>query len=153
MEKQQYFVQANGQCLYLSVILSSLLPVLDRSREFQDRSALFLTLSNIQANQLRLFEGLAARLIAETLLAQELSDVREAHQWLEKATAADRANKLNLGLAHDYADTAEIHRHNADQEQMLQSLIRARDLFEECGARGFTEEMEQCIASAAASIR
>jgi TPR repeat protein len=106
-----------------------------------------------QANRLRLFEGLTARLIAETLLAQEPSDVEEAHQWLEKATAADRASKLKLGLAHDYVGIAEVHRHNADQEQMVQSLTRARDLFEECGAQGFIKEMDRRIGQGTISLQ
>jgi tetratricopeptide (TPR) repeat protein len=96
-----------------------------------------------QANRLRLFEGLTARLIAEILLAQEETDVDEAHRWLTTAMAADRANRLKLDLAHDYACFAELHRRNADREQMLESLVHARDLFEECGAEGFVEEMDR----------
>jgi tetratricopeptide (TPR) repeat protein len=96
-----------------------------------------------QANRLRLFEGLTARLIAEILLAQEETNVEEARRWLETAVAADRANKLDLELAHDYACFAELHRRNADRERMLQSLTHARDLFKECGAEGFVEEMDR----------
>jgi len=97
------------------------------------------------ANRLRLFEGLTARLIAETLLAHEEPDIDEAHRWLTVAMAADRSNRLKLDLAHDHACFADLHRHNANREEMLNSLTLARDLFAECGAQGFVQEMDRRI--------
>ena len=95
------------------------------------------------ANRLRLFEGLTARLIAETLLAHEEPDIDEANRWLTVAMAADRSNRLKLDLAHDHACFANLHRHNANREEMLNSLTLARDLFAECGAQGFVQEMNR----------
>jgi class 3 adenylate cyclase/tetratricopeptide (TPR) repeat protein len=100
-----------------------------------------------QANRLRLFQGLTARLIAETLLVQEGADVDEARTWLETAVAADRSNELDLDLAHDHVCMAGFHGRDADRDRMLQSLTDARDLFAECGADGYVQEMDRRISS------
>lgn len=98
-----------------------------------------------EANRLHLYEGLTARLIAQTLLAQEDADIREARRWIETAVDADRANGLDLALAHDHACLAEIRQREEDREGMLDDLARARDLFESCGADGYVEETDRRI--------
>jgi len=98
-----------------------------------------------EANQLRLFDGMTARLIAETLLAQSTPDVDEAHRWLTAAMHTDRSIGLKLDLAHDYACFADLYRTNGDRKQALSNLTQARDLFAECDAPGFVEEMDRRI--------
>lgn len=88
---------------------------------------------------------MTARLIGETLRAGETPDLDEADRWLTTAMHIDRSNGLKLDLAHDYAWLADLHRANGNQSQTLSNLTRARDLFLECGATGFVDEIEQLI--------
>jgi class 3 adenylate cyclase/tetratricopeptide (TPR) repeat protein len=102
-----------------------------------------------RANRLRFLEGLTARLIAQVLLTVEEPELEEAQRWVETAIAADRANGLQLDLAHDHVCLAQVHQGRDDRKTMRLSLERARDLFRECGSEGYFEEMERRLGAPA----
>ena len=102
-----------------------------------------------EMNQFPLFEGLTARIIAQVLLLVTDPNLVEAHEWLEHAIAADATNGLRLELAKDHVCSAAIHQRAGETERMRESLTRARDIFQECGAEGFAEEMDRRLAAEA----
>jgi hypothetical protein len=93
--------------------------------------------------RLRVFEGLTARLIAQTLMATREEAAPEVSELLEEAVAADRSNGTRWHLAQDFACLAELCRRRGDEAGMSESLSQARDIFHECGASDLAAEMER----------
>jgi len=99
--------------------------------------------------RLRVFEGLTARLIAQTLMATREEAVPEVSELLEEAVAADRSNGTRWHLAQDFACLAELYRRRGDEAGMSECLSQARDIFHECGASDLAAEMERRLTSGA----
>ena len=102
-----------------------------------------------QANKFGLFDGLTARYIAEILLLATEPDVVEARKWLEHAIDADRNNGLALELAKDYLCKSELYACTGETKLMAENLVAARNQFQECGAEGSVEAIDQRISSEA----
>jgi class 3 adenylate cyclase/tetratricopeptide (TPR) repeat protein len=94
-------------------------------------------------NKAKCQDGLVRRHICEILLNIDDRHIRESEDWIKKAIEADRTNGMMFSLGKDYALYAEVHKRKGDQSKGKQSLSKAIQIFEECGAVGWMKKAEE----------
>ncbi|MBW1786569.1 MAG: AAA family ATPase [Deltaproteobacteria bacterium] len=95
----------------------------------------------VRENRIRLHDGPIARYTAEILL--KMGDhVEEAVGWARRALDADRTHGMRWDLALDYRLLAEALQETGAREEAEESLARAREIFSECGADGWTGRID-----------
>jgi len=92
-------------------------------------------------------KGWAARYIGEILLNIDNQHISEAEDWVKKAIEADKRNGTIWSLGGDYAFYAELFERKDDQSKAKENLIKAIQIFKECGADGWVKKYEEEMAS------
>jgi tetratricopeptide (TPR) repeat protein len=100
-----------------------------------------------QRNRIKANEGSIASAIAETLMNKEANHLPEAENWLKEAISADKKNGTRWSLGRDYALCAEVDRHKEDEKKARGGLLKAIQIFKECGADGWVRKYEEELAS------
>jgi len=97
-------------------------------------------------NKVRLFEGLITGMIGKILL--NVDDLRrsEAEDWIKKAIDADDRNGMRFFLGSDYALYAELFRRKGDLSEAKDNLVKAIEIYKECGADGWVGKYEKELA-------
>jgi hypothetical protein len=95
------------------------------------------------ANKFELWKGATARSIAETLLALEGPAAAAVQTWIEKAIDTDRRSGALWSLGRDLMLRAELRRQRDDTARAAEDLVRAAEVFHQCGATGLLEKVEQ----------
>ena len=82
-----------------------------------------------------------ARYLGEILLNLDAPSLSDAENWITTAIEADGRNSARWLLGCDYALYADLFKHKGDQSQAKENLVKAIDIFKNCGALGW---MEKC---------
>ena len=94
-------------------------------------------------NNVKFLEGWMARLISEILVNIDDPHTSEAEEWINRAIEAHNGNGIRWHLAADYAVYGNILRLKGDQSGAKEELIKAIEIFKECGAEGWVEKYEK----------
>lgn len=97
-------------------------------------------------NRIKMYEGWMARYIGEILLNIDERRLTEAEGWIKKAIEADRRNGIMFHLGKDYRLYAELFRRKGDTPEAKESLQKAIQIFEECGADGRVRMTQEALA-------
>jgi class 3 adenylate cyclase/tetratricopeptide (TPR) repeat protein len=100
----------------------------------------------VQDNRLKLFEGSSRRCICEILLILGDQHIPEAQRWIEEAIEADKRNQTMFSLGRDYAVYAELFKRKGDGDKAKEQLVRAIDIYKECGSDGWMTKAEEELA-------
>ena len=93
-----------------------------------------------------LYEGLASRYLAQTLLNITIELMPETETWINRAIEADRRNGMMFDLGRDYAFYAEVFKRKGDHSKAKENLAKAIKILKECGADGWVEKYEKELA-------
>ena len=101
----------------------------------------------VAENKSKHYEGWVQRYIGEILLNVDSQHLGDAEDWIEKAIEADKRNGLMWHLAMDYALYSELFKRLGDQSKARKNLLKAIEIFKECGADGWVEKYEKDLAA------
>jgi tetratricopeptide (TPR) repeat protein len=99
--------------------------------------------SYYQDNRLKIYQGLMSKCIGEILLNVDNQHIREAEDWVRKAIEADEKNGMMFNLGSDYALYAELFNRKGDLPEAKEKLIKAIEIYKECGADGWVEKYKK----------
>jgi len=102
-------------------------------------------LAGYQNNKLTFCEGWMARNIGDVLLHMDNDHLSDAEVWFQKAIEADTRNGLRWQLATDHALYADWFKKKGDIQGAKEQLLKAIDLFRECGADGWVTRTEKAL--------
>ena len=83
---------------------------------------------------MRAFFGWKPRYIAEILLNIDDKHLSEAEEWIKKAIMADDKNSMMMHLGLGYIVYSDLLKRKGDKLQARENLIKAIEIFRECGA-------------------
>ena len=89
----------------------------------------------------------AARSIGEILLHIDDRHLAEAEEWIRKAIERNEQNGSMCQLGMDYASYAELFKRKGDLSKAKETLGKAIEIMNECGADGWVEKYEQELAA------
>jgi len=110
-----------------------------------DVEALYACIEQSQ-NGAKIYEGWMKRILGEILYHIGDQRISEAENWIGAAIEADRRNDMLFHLGKDYACYAELFKRKGDQSKAKENLVRAIDIYKECGADGWVERAEKELA-------
>jgi len=102
--------------------------------------------SYIHRNEIRIYEGISRRYVAEILLNMDDQHMDEAEEWIKQAIEADERNGMRWYLGRNYAFYAELLKQKGDQPNARENLNKAIEILNECGADGWVERYEKELA-------
>ena len=85
--------------------------------------------------------------IGAILLNFDDQHLSEAEDWIRRAIETNERYAMMWNLARDYALYAELFKRKADLPKAKENLIKAIDIFQECGADGWAQKYEQELAA------
>jgi tetratricopeptide (TPR) repeat protein len=88
-------------------------------------------------NKLKYCEGQMAKNIGDVMIQMDDDHMADAEIWIKKAIEADTRNGTRWDLATDHALYADWFKKRGDLLGAKEQLIRAIDVFTECGADGW----------------
>ncbi|MGO9566604.1 MAG: AAA family ATPase, partial [Desulfomonilaceae bacterium] len=100
----------------------------------------------VRDNKIKLYEGWMRRYLAETFMIIGDQHFSEAQHWIEEAIEADKRNQMMFHLGRDYAVYAEVFMKKGDREKAKEQLVRAIDIYKECGADGWVTRAKEELA-------
>jgi class 3 adenylate cyclase/tetratricopeptide (TPR) repeat protein len=100
----------------------------------------------VRVNRTKLYEGWMRRYLAQILLIIDDQHFPEAQHWIEEAIEADERNGMRWHLARDIAVYAELFKRKGDREKAKEQLVRAIDIYKECGSDGWVTRAEEELA-------
>jgi class 3 adenylate cyclase/tetratricopeptide (TPR) repeat protein len=100
----------------------------------------------VQDNRLKVFDGSTRRYLGEILSILDDQHTPEAQHWIEEAIEADKRNQTMFSLGRDYAVYAELFKRKGDRDNAKEQLVRAIDIYKECGADGWVTKAEAELA-------
>jgi tetratricopeptide (TPR) repeat protein len=92
-------------------------------------------------------EGWTAKNIGDVLLHIDNDHLSDAEVWFQKAIEADRRNGLRWNLARDHAFYADFFKKKGDIQGAKEQLIKAIEIFWDCGADGWVTRTERELES------
>jgi tetratricopeptide (TPR) repeat protein len=100
----------------------------------------------ISENKIKAYEGWIRRLLGEILLNMDENYLSQAEDWIWQAIEADKRNGTMFQLAKDYALYADLSKRKEDIPKAKENLLKAIEIFKECGADGWVEKYEKELA-------
>jgi len=97
-------------------------------------------------NKMKLYDGMMARYISEILFHIDDQRMSEAEDWIKKAIETDKRNGTIWNLGKDYAHSGELLKRKGDQSRTKENLIKAIEIYKECGADGWVRKYEKEMA-------
>ena len=94
-------------------------------------------------NKFKVNEGIIESTIADILIKIDPKFIPEAEASVRAAIAADERNHTKWYLGQDYAVYSEVCRVKGDVPMARAQLMRAIEIFRECGADGWVEKYEK----------
>ncbi len=92
------------------------------------------------------FSGWIAQYTAEILFHLSEQLLPQAREWADKAVALDRENGMQLLLGRDYLLSARIWNRMGHSARAREDMIRAIEIFQQCGAEGYLKKASQDLA-------
>jgi hypothetical protein len=71
----------------------------------------------------------------------------KAEDWIKEAIKVNKQNGVMGGLARSYLLYADLQKRKGDIPKAKENLIKAIEIFEECGADGWVKKTEKKLAS------
>ena len=102
---------------------------------------------NETGNKVELYRGLMQRGIGEILLNIDDQHSAEAEVWIKKAVNTHTCNGQMWHLGKDYALYAGLLGRKGDQSKAKETLIKAIEIFKECGADRWAEKYEKELST------
>jgi class 3 adenylate cyclase/tetratricopeptide (TPR) repeat protein len=97
------------------------------------------------------FAGWIAQYIGEILSHLDEPLLPQAREWTDRALELDRENGMQLLLGRDYLLSARIWNRAGNPARAREDLIRALEIFQQCGADDYRKKASQELAVLAAS--
>jgi tetratricopeptide (TPR) repeat protein len=148
-QKSQYFhgkaISLQEHCRAWPSIISSKKMAFARARVMNNEKDIDLeSLYEYEdANKMKLYDGMLARYIGETLLNIDDSYISEAEDWIKRAIQTDTQNGMMWWhLARDYALYGELFKRKGDHSKAKKHLTKGIEIFKDCGADGWVEKYE-----------
>ena len=91
----------------------------------------------------KIHEGLKARYLSEILLYINNQHLFDSEDWIKKAIEADKRNGMMFHLGKNYALYTDLLKRKGDLSIARENLIKAIEIFKECGADGWVEKYEK----------
>ena len=98
-----------------------------------------------EANNLRICDGRNARHLGEIFLNNGEHSLGTAEDWINRAIEADQRNGARWQLARDYALHSDLFKRKGDVSTAGESMKKAIEIFEECGADGWVKKSEKAM--------
>ena len=95
----------------------------------------------------KIHEGWKARYLSEILLYINNQHLFDSEEWIKKAIEADKRNGMMLNLGKNYALYSDLVKRKGDLSRARENLIKAIEIFKECGADGWVKKYEEEIVS------
>ncbi len=108
-------------------------------------------LNSFGQNKHKGFAGWIAQYIGEILSHLNGQWLPQAREWTDRAIEINRQNGMQLLLGKDHLLSARIWNQLGDPARAKEDLIRAREIFQQCGADGYLKKASQELAVSAAS--
>jgi tetratricopeptide (TPR) repeat protein len=90
----------------------------------------------------KIHEGWRARYLGEILLHINKQHLFDSEDWIKKAIEADKRNGMMLHLGKDYTLYSDLFKRKGDLSRARENLIKAIEIFKECGADGWVKKYE-----------
>ena len=84
--------------------------------------------------------------LAAILIIIDSQHFSEAQHWIEEAIEADKRNQTMFELARDHAVYSEVFKKKGDGAKAKEQLVRAIDIYKECGSDGWVTRAEEELA-------
>jgi tetratricopeptide (TPR) repeat protein len=94
-------------------------------------------------NKLKMLDGKINRYISEIYLQYDTERTDEAEKWIIQAIKADSKNGMSWQLGQDHAIYAKLCNRKGDLSKAQENLVKAIEIFKECGADGWVEKYEK----------
>ena len=91
----------------------------------------------------KIHEGWKARYLSEILLHINNQHLFDSEDWIKKAIEADKRNGMMFHLGKNYALYSDLFKRKGDLSRARENLIKAIEIFKECGADGWVEKYEK----------
>jgi len=110
-----------------------------------DKKSINLSFLNSYAaeNKLKMLDGKINRYISEIYLQYDTERMDEAEKWIKQAIKADSKNGMSWHLGQDHAIYAKLCNRKSDLSKAQENLVKAIEIFKECGADGWVEKYEK----------
>jgi len=99
-----------------------------------------------EENKIKALEGPMAQWISRILLDVDEPDIENAEKWINRAIEANSRNGQTWWLGMDYACHADLFRRKREHSGVRESIVKAIDIFNECGAEGWVGKFEKELA-------
>jgi class 3 adenylate cyclase/tetratricopeptide (TPR) repeat protein/ribosomal protein L40E len=97
----------------------------------------------IAENKENMCEGCMRRYMGQILLNINDQRIPEAEDWIRQAIEADKRNGMMFHLGKDYALYSELFKRKGDQAKAEENLVKAIEIYRECGADGWATKAEE----------
>jgi class 3 adenylate cyclase/tetratricopeptide (TPR) repeat protein len=101
----------------------------------------------VHENKIKLYDGWMPRYIANILLNIDDQHMPDAEDWIKKAIEADKRNGIMFNLGRDYSLHANLFNRKGAKSKAKESLIKAIEIYKECGADGWVKKTEKELAA------
>jgi tetratricopeptide (TPR) repeat protein len=101
----------------------------------------------VYENKLKFFEALKQRSIGKILLNIDDQHFSEAEDWIKKAIETGKRYGMRWHLGWDHALYADLLKRKGDKSKSKENLIKAIEIFQECGADGRVKKTEKELDS------
>jgi len=98
-------------------------------------------------NKFKRLDGRMRKYIGEILLNIDDQHISNAESWVKKAIEADKRNVVMFQLGSDYALYAELFKRKGNQSKAKENLIKAIEIYKQCGADGWVKKGEEKLAA------
>jgi hypothetical protein len=106
-----------------------------------------LIYDNEYESNYKIHDGWKARYLTEILLHIDDQHLFDSEDWIKKAIIADKKNGMMLHLGKDYALYAYLLNRKDDRSKARETLSKALEIFNECGADGWVEKCEEGLSA------
>jgi tetratricopeptide (TPR) repeat protein len=101
----------------------------------------------VYENKLKVFESWKVRFFGEILLNIDDQHILEAEDYIKRAIEAHKRDDMVWYLARDYTLYADLLKRKGDSLKAKENLIKAIEIFDECGAVGWVKRTEKELES------
>jgi class 3 adenylate cyclase/tetratricopeptide (TPR) repeat protein len=94
-------------------------------------------------NKVKLHDGFIRRCVSEIISHTDEQNLADAQNWIQQAIDTDKRNGTRWQLGRDYAHYAELFKREGDRAKAKETLGRAIEIFETCGADGWVAKYQK----------
>jgi class 3 adenylate cyclase/tetratricopeptide (TPR) repeat protein len=140
-KKQLSLLESCGLRLYMDMTRISLA----RAKIMSDDSDIDFEslLGWVTHNKVKLYDGFIRRYVSEIIVNTDEQNLADAENWIQQAIDADKRNGTRWQLGRDYAHYAELLKRRGDRAKAKETLGRAIEIFEACGADGWVAKYQK----------